>query len=232
MPPHELTRLAPSGAFARRLLSAAIFVAVTALIVEVGRRFAQGLDYHALVQALRQTPWAAIIGSIAATTISLFCLVVRDVSVLRMMRIRAPWPASLIAGFCSAALSNAVGLGGFTGAAVRYRIYAAVGLRADAIARVVVAILVGFAVGLLVAGGLACVIEAPAIGGFIALSTATIRGASLFALIAIAALVLALRGQTLTIGEITLEGPSAESLLAQVALTALYVSIPRQSRGL
>ncbi|MGO4872329.1 MAG: bifunctional lysylphosphatidylglycerol flippase/synthetase MprF [Roseiarcus sp.] len=223
MPPPEPTRLAPTGALARRLLPILIFVAIAALVIEGGRRFAEGLDYSALVQSLRHTPWPAILGAVAATTASFFCLVARDVAVLRIMRIRAPWPALLIAGFCGAALSNAVGLGGFTGAAVRYRIYAAVGLRAEAIARVVVSMVVGFTVGLVVSGAAAALIEAPALAAFLALPEAAIRGAALIALVAAAALVLALRGRTLTMGEITLEGPSAESLMAQLALTALYL---------
>ncbi len=223
MPPPEPTGLAPGGAVARRLISVLVFVAISALVVDVVRSFAVGLDYRALVDALRNTPWQAVLGSVAAMAASFAFLVARDASVLRMMRIRPPWQALLIAGFCGAALSNAVGLGGFTGAAVRYRIYAAVGLRADAIARVVVSMAVGFSVGLLVSGALAALAEAPALGAFLAAPVATIRAASLLALAAIAAVALAFRGRTFTMGDITVEGPSAGSLLAQVALTGLYL---------
>jgi phosphatidylglycerol lysyltransferase len=223
MPPLEPTFLAPGGGLVRRLLSLFVFVAICALVIEVGRRFAAGLDYPALIQTLRKTRTPAILGCVAATAISLCCLVARDVVVLRLMRIRAPWSALAIAGFCGAALSNAVGLGGFTGAAVRFRIYDAVGLRAEAIARVVVALVVGFVIGLLVSGALAALTEAPALGGFFAMPEAAVRGVALISLTLIAGLILACRGMTFTVGEVTLEIPSAANLLAQIALTGLYL---------
>jgi lysylphosphatidylglycerol synthetase-like protein (DUF2156 family) len=221
--PSDPIRLAPSRAFARWLVSLLIFLVVAALVVAVARSFAETLDYRALVRALRETSLRAIFCSAAATAISLLCLIARDATVLRMTQIRATLAATLIAGFCSAAVSNAVGLGGFTGAAVRYRIYAAVGMRADAIARVAVSIVVGFIVGLLVVGAAAVFVEAPVLAGLLALPAIAIRAAALLVIASMATLALSLRGRGFKIGDVVVEAPSAGSLTAQIALVAVYL---------
>ena len=102
-------------------------------------------------------------------------LVGRDASALRYVGARVSLPALLLAGFCGSALGNAVGFGVLTAAAVRYRIYGAVGVKADDVARVLGILLCGFAVGLLGVGGLCGLVEAEPIGELLGWSPLFIR---------------------------------------------------------
>ena len=118
----------------RLLVSLAILVAGAVMVAPFGG-LVQAFDYHAMVVALRRTPAIAIAWSIGATALSFAALVGRDASALRYIGARTSFPVLLLASFCGTALGNAAGLGALTGAAVRYRIYGAVGIKSDDIAR-------------------------------------------------------------------------------------------------
>ncbi|MGX7876182.1 hypothetical protein ACVDG5_028920 [Mesorhizobium sp. ORM6] len=137
-----------SGSKARRLaLSAIIFAALTLLVLAFGSTI-QSIDYHALVHALSHFPMAAIGSSILATAVSFAAVIGRDICAVYYVGARKLRLAPVVAGFCGTALGNAVGFGTLTGAAVRYRIYRAAGIRSDDIARLLLFVAGGFGLGL------------------------------------------------------------------------------------
>ncbi|WP_210252976.1 bifunctional lysylphosphatidylglycerol flippase/synthetase MprF [Beijerinckia sp. L45] len=225
----------PARGIRRRAVDVIFFTAGVALVVAVGREVTRSLDYHALIQALRHTTGSAILLSIFATAVSFISLVGRDVGALRFAKSVAPRSAIVLAGFCGTALSNAVGLGGLTGAAVRYRIYGAVGIRPDAVARIVFFIAAGFGLGLAVSGAVAALFEAPAVAILVHWSANLIRIASLLLLVLLAALTAVCRGRSIGVRGITMDFPGLIPLAAQIALTvvdliaaaaALWVLLP------
>ncbi len=64
------------------------------------------------------------------------------------MRAQAPLKTVLLTSFCGFAIGNSVGLGAFSGGAVRYSLYTAAGLSPGRIPRVIVFISIAFGVGL------------------------------------------------------------------------------------
>ncbi len=89
-----------------------------------------------------------------------------DFSGLRYAGARLPWPAVLLASFCGFAIGNTVGLGAFSGGAVRYRLYSAVGLSPGQIARVIFFIATAFGIGLATIAALGLVLRADEVSGF------------------------------------------------------------------
>ena len=120
-----------------------------------------------MIVALRRTPDSAIAWSIGATALSFAALVGRDACALRYIGARISFPALLLASFCGSALGNAAGFGGLTAAAARYRVYGAVGIKPDDVARLLLFVMGGFALGLAGIGGLAGLIEADPVAGLL-----------------------------------------------------------------
>jgi phosphatidylglycerol lysyltransferase len=142
----------------RLLISLAILIAGVVFVLPVGEIVA-AIDYHAMTIALRRTPGFAIALSVAATTVSFAALVGRDASALRYIGARTSFTALFLASFCGSALGNAAGFGVLTAGAVRYRIYGASGVKRDDVARLLIFVTGGFALGLSGVGGLAALVE-------------------------------------------------------------------------
>ncbi|CDX11833.1 OXACILLIN RESISTANCE-ASSOCIATED PROTEIN FMTC [Mesorhizobium plurifarium] len=227
-----------SGAKARRLaLSAIIFTALTLLVLAFGGTI-QSIDYHSLVHALRHFPATALGWSVLATAASFAAVIGRDICAVYYVGARTPRLAPLIAGFCGTALGNAVGFGTLTGAAVRYRIYRAVGIRSDEIARLLLFVAGGFGLGLAGFGGLTALIEAGPVSHLLGWPTTLLQVVAGGALTAsIILLLFGLRG-SVRIGGFCLTAPSKVIAAMQLALTgirlfcaatALWVLLPGAS---
>ena len=206
---------------ARRVsVSLAIFVA-GAILIALFSDLAQNIDYNALLEALRRTAASAIGWSICATALSFAALVGRDACALRYVGARAPLPALLLASFCGTALGNAVGFGALTAAAVRYRIYGAVGIKPDDIARLVLFIAGGFGLGLAGIGGLTGLLEAAPVADLLGWPPDLLRGAAGIALATAACIVVfGLRGK-IRVGRFWLAAPSKTLATTQFALTSI-----------
>ena len=133
------------------------------------------LDFHLLVLALRITPTASLAAALAATALSYLALVGYDISGLRYARARAPLKTILLASFCGFAIGNSIGLGAFSGGAVRYRLYTAAGLSPGQIARVILFISVAFGVGLAAIAALGLILDAKEVSGLLGASPEPLR---------------------------------------------------------
>ena len=223
----------------RVALSLAILVAGGILVVAFGDRI-QDFDYDALIDALRHTSAEAIGFSLFATATSFAALVGRDLCALRYIGKEPPLTAVLLASFCGSALGNAVGLGGLTGGAVRYRIYGSVGITADEIARLMVFIAVGFGLGLAGIGGFAGLLGAAPVADLLEWPTDLVRASAGFALAAaVGVAAIAVRGEA-RVGRFCLAAPSKTLVAIQFLVTlirltsaaaALWVLLPDTSIG-
>lgn len=225
---HALRALAARGLDNGRPQRAAqllIFALSIAIIVAVGHQLTRSLDYALLASAIRHTHYRAISLAAAATAVSFAILMSRDVSALRYANSRAPWYAIFLAGFCGVSLSNAVGLGGLSGAAVRYRVYGAAGVRPDAIAQIVLFIAVGSSLGVVISGGLVCLLAAPQITALAHWPLALIWTTAGVLMTLPACGVLALRGRTLRLRGVSMPCPGTRQMAVQVLVTALDLAV-------
>ena len=94
-----------------RLATPLIGLIACGVVLAMVHGLSHDIDYHAMVHALRSTPWSLFSASFGATAISYLTLIGRDLGGLRYVRARVPMPAALLAAFCGSALGNAVGFG-------------------------------------------------------------------------------------------------------------------------
>ena len=187
----------------------------------VVRDVAHSIDIHALIMALRHMPNSAVGWSMGATAVSFAALVGRDLCALRYAKARPQASAILLAGFCGAALGNAVGLGTLTGGAVRYRIYGAVGVRPDDIARAILFIAGGFGLGLAVFSSFMALIVAGPVAHLLSWPVVPLRVAAFAGLASTIALILACARQDVRLGRFAIPAPSPGLVAAQLSLTAI-----------
>ena len=210
-----------------RRVSFAVFLAIAfsgMLIWGIKKEIAQ-IDFHLLVSALRATSTSGLAAALAATALSYLALVGYDVSGLRYARARAPLKSILLASFCGFAVGNCVGLGAFSGGAVRYRLYTAAGLSPSQIGRAILFISIAFGVGLGVIAALGLILHAREVSGLLGASLAPLRaGAAIVLALAIGFMVFcALRRTPWRRGPIKIDSPDTKLLLTQLIFTTVDV---------
>jgi phosphatidylglycerol lysyltransferase len=206
---------------AQRLLASFAILFSAGLLIVAFSDAVREFDYREMVRALRHLPLSAVAGALGGTALSFAALVGRDASALRYVGARVTTPALLIGSFCGSALGNTVGFGALTAAAVRYRIYGAVGVSADDITRLLGFVAGGFAIGLAGVGGLAGLLKAGPAAALLGWPPALIEGVSIAALAAVGGLLAFGLPGTIRIGSLTIPAPSRPMLAAQLALTSI-----------
>ena len=183
------------------------------------------LDFHLLVSALRITPTASLAAALAATALSYLALVGYDISGLRYARARAPLKTILLASFCGFAIGNSIGLGAFSGGAVRYRLYTAAGLSPGQVARVILFISVAFGVGLGAIAALGLLLDAKEVSGLLGASPEPLRaGAATVLALAVGFMIFcAQRRTSWRRGSIDIDAPDTTLVLIQFLFTAVDV---------
>jgi phosphatidylglycerol lysyltransferase len=209
----------------RPLLVAFLALVLVGVVLVGIEREAAEIDFQLLVTALRATPAASLAAALAATTLSYLALIGYDVSALHYARAHAPLRTILLASVSGFAIGNAVGLGAFSGGAVRYRLYTAAGLSPGQIARVVLFLSIAFGVGLGTIAALSMILQAGEVSRLLGVAPQPLR--------AIAAIILTVAGGFLIFcalrrtpwrrGAIDIDAPGAMLVLIQVLLTAIDV---------
>jgi len=169
----------------RLLLSLAIILGFSAFVFAFGDAI-RSVDYAETIRTLRRLPADRVALAVAATVMSYAGYVGREATALAFIGARVPRLALWLCAVSAAALGNVAGFGPLTGAAVRYRIYGAVGVGAFDIARVVAFVMAGLLIGLAFVGGAAALAEAPQVGAMFGWSTGFVRGVAIAALLAAA----------------------------------------------
>lgn len=249
-PPSDAAPLqseAPTLAAARRarrwallrpwlLLGGGAIMAAMALLALHG--LSHQLDYTTVMAGVsEQSPWT-LAAAIGATALSFVAMMGYDVSALRHVAPGAvPRRIAMLAAFCGFALSNTVGVGAFTGAAVRWRIYAAAGLKPERIARLLVFVTASFILGLFAVAALGLLATAESVDDWSGLSPNLLRGIALAVLGGMAGVALLgrLKRGGLHVGRYTLRVPPVKLILFQglvslvdigAAATVLWLLLP------
>lgn len=213
-------QLQMGGRRRKLLISLAVIIAFAVLVVPFGD-VASKLDYREMMRALRGMSAASLALSVGATALSLAALVARDACALRYVAGAASPAAVVLAGFCGSALGNAAGLGALTAAAVRYRIYGAVGVKSEDIARLLLFVLGGFVLGLASVGAIATLLEADPVAAMLGWSATPLRIVASATLASVASLfIFGLRGEA-RIGGVKVALPTRTAAAAQLALTSV-----------
>ncbi len=137
----------------RRIAIVVGVLAIGTLLVFALRGFWHELRYDDIVAAIESTPGVRIALAVLATAVSFTALVGYDASALRYIGIRLPRRTIAKTAFVAYALSNTVGLGVFTGGAVRVRLYGAAGVEPGDVSRAVVFNALVFGLGACAVGG-------------------------------------------------------------------------------
>jgi len=213
----------PGTGLLRRLAGPALAVLAGAVVLVLVHGLSRGIDYHAMVRALRAMPAGLLGRSVAATAISFLALIARDWCALRYAQARVPVAALFLASFCGSALGNAVGFGALTGGAVRYRIYGAVGAKPEQIGAVMGFITVGFGLGLAGFAAASALFAAGPVAHVLGWPVAVLQAGAWAVLVAVAAVILAaaIRRRPIGRGRFSVAVPSPGLLLLQILLTAL-----------
>jgi phosphatidylglycerol lysyltransferase len=169
----------------RLLLSLAIAFGLAAFVFAFGD-VVRDVDYAETVRTLRRLSSDRVALAVAATLASYAGFVGREATALAYVGASVPRLALWLCAISAAALGNVAGFGVLTGAAVRYRIYGAVGVKAFDIARVVAFVMAGFVIGLAVVGGVAAIAEASEVGAMFGWSPGLVRATGYAAVLATA----------------------------------------------
>jgi uncharacterized membrane protein YbhN (UPF0104 family) len=209
----------------RPLLVAFLALVLVGMVLWGIEKEAAEIDFQLLVTTLRATPAASVAAALAATALSYLALIGYDVSALHYARAYAPLRTILLASFSGFAIGNAVGLGAFSGGAVRYRLYTAAGLSPGQIARVVLFLSIAFGVGLGTIAALSMILQASEVSRLLGVSPQPMRAiAAIILTIASGFLIFcALRRTPWRRGAIDIDAPGATLVLIQVLLTAIDV---------
>lgn len=110
------------------------------------------VNFSEVMGQVRGTPWHIIALSVLAMLAGYAALIGYDWSALRYLGKKLPFPVIMTGGFLGYALGNTIGAGPVTGGAVRYRIYASLGLTGYDIAAIAVFGSVAFGLGATIIG--------------------------------------------------------------------------------
>lgn len=129
--------------------------------------------------ALSQVSWQAIGIAVLGTVGSYLPLMGYDVLALRYLNRPLPYPRVALVSFVATVIGHDVGMAVLSAGAVRFRLYAALGLEAAETATAVVLVGLTFGVGVTFVGGLILILEPELFSGLAPLSESTARGIGL-----------------------------------------------------
>ena len=218
---HGVSRLA---AWRPWLLGAAGLV-MAAMAVFALDRLSQEIDYASVVAALSAKSLGLLALAVLAAAVSYTAMIGYDLSALRHVGPEPAVPARIgaLAAFCGFALSNSMGVGAFTGGAVRWRIYAAAGVKPGQIARILVFVTASFSIGIFFVAAIGVLLQAGQMQGWFGLDATLLRvlaGLTLLAMLGVA-LLGRFKRTALRLGPVTLRVPGAKLVLAQGVISII-----------
>lgn len=190
-----------------------------------------------ILQRIRSIPNRWLVLAMGSTILGYGALAGYDWSALRYVGRKLSLPTIGLISFIGFALSNTLGIGALTGAAVRYRLYARLGLEPREIVIVSTFCAAGFGIGVAIVGGIALIIHPESFANLLAVPPDVARWGSVLLLGVIAGLIgVGFRKEiTLRFGRRCFRLPEGSLLLGQMlfsvfdigfAATTLYVLLP------
>ncbi|MGH8135580.1 MAG: hypothetical protein ACRER4_04460 [Steroidobacteraceae bacterium] len=136
---------------------ASIVIIVIAAIV-LWRKLAE-VEPAGVAASFAAIPGSALVLAGLFTAGAYFAMAIYEVQMLRYLRPMAGWQRPFVTGLIAYPIGHAVGLGAFSGGAIRYRIYSAAGFSAADIGKLILLSVMPFASGLGLLAGVSMVSE-------------------------------------------------------------------------
>ena len=183
------------------------------------------VNFKDVMTQVRGTPWNIIALALLATFTGYAALIGYDWSALRYLGKKLPFPVITTGGFLGYALGNTIGAGPVTGGAVRYRIYASLGLSGYDIAAIAVFGSLAFGLGATLVGFGALAYHPYALQSLTTLSPTTLRWIGIVALVVSLGLLatLAFRRSEIRLRGHSFKTPSFGLLSGQLVFTAIEI---------
>jgi uncharacterized membrane protein YbhN (UPF0104 family) len=213
----SLLRRAPA-LFGLVLLVGAVFV--------VTRMFGH-LKLGDITHAMHAIPERSLIAGGLCTCAAYLVLTFYDRLATRYAGCRLPWHRTAFASFCAYVLSHNLGFSALSGAAVRYRLYAAWGLAPGEIARIIAFCSLTFFLGSMAIGGGVALFEpaaVPFLGSHVPRVMIMLVGAGFWSVVA-AYMTLSRRFPVVRLGGHEIVLPGARTGFKQVALAVADVTV-------
>ncbi|MFT4199060.1 MAG: bifunctional lysylphosphatidylglycerol flippase/synthetase MprF [Pseudoxanthomonas sp.] len=169
---------------ARPWLIGAAVALILALLVHAARGFWNQISYDEMVAAMQAVPWPRLALALLATAVSFAALAGYDHSSLRYAGARVPGRIIAQASTIAYALSNSIGLGVFTGGAVRMRLYGAAGVDAPTVSKAIAFNALAFGLGITTVGAAGLVVDAAVLAPLLRMPAWALRGAGVLVLAA------------------------------------------------
>lgn len=200
----------------------------------------QTFHYHDLVRHVHSIPVGQLALALLLTGLSYFTLTGYDALALRSIHHPLAYGRIALASFVGYAFSHTIGVSWLTGGSVRYRLYSAWGLSALEVTQVIVFTILTFWLGFCTLGGVAFVLEPPAMPAWRLMPVASLRpiGVLFLSLVAGYLVWTTTRTQPLRIRGWTFSLPTTRLSLLQIGLgcvdwllagSVLYVLLPQQA---
>jgi len=212
--------------FWRRWLLPAFTVLVFAIFAWLIHRELVEIRLSAILETLRSIPAASVLRAVLFTLLSYWLLGYYDVLALRYIGKPLPYARAAFTSFIAYAFGHNLGVGSFTAAAVRYRLYSGSGLSAADVAEVAVFCGVTTGIGLAALAGVAFV-AAPAAGAaalHLAVPVIAVIGLLLLAIVAGYALWSLLGPAPIELFGWALRAPTPAVALPQILLAVVDLS--------
>jgi phosphatidylglycerol lysyltransferase len=220
----------------RRAAGPLFSVVACGLVLFILHGLSRNLEYHAVIHALRRMQPNLVWTSVFWTALSYLALIASDRCALIYAAVEVPAPVLVLASFCGRALDNTAGFGVLTGRAVRSRVYSALGVRPEHVARIMLFIYIALDTGLVTFAG-ASALLAGGVRNLSSLPSALLHAAGLVLISLTAALLWTLIGRRtpFAIGRLAIDAPSFRLALVQIfisvieffgAAMALWVLLP------
>ncbi|WCE03031.1 bifunctional lysylphosphatidylglycerol flippase/synthetase MprF [Pseudoxanthomonas sp. JBR18] len=218
-----LERWLPRLQRARPWLVALAALIVAGLVLVAFGDLSHQLSYAGVLAAVREIPGWKLGMALLATAVSFVALGGYDASSLRYAGAQVPYRIVAKTSFIAYALSNMIGLGVFTGGAVRLRLYGAAGVEAGVITRAIAFNALAFGLGISVVGAAGVLLDAAALAPLAHLPAWALRGGAGLALALAATLMLACRRGEFVAGPIRIRLPAPALAWQQLGVSVVDI---------
>lgn len=237
-----LAEIAPAdrlsaGALLRKHAALLVTMALFAGGLYALYRLLAPLDLAQVIVAMRATEPHVLALAIASTAVSYMALIGYDWSATRYIGKPVPLASVALGGFLGYAIGNTIGISALSGGAVRYRIYAALGLDGYDVAAISSFAAIACGIGATIIGLGALAVHPGALEGITTIDPALMRIGAIAGLVLTLGIVvlMAVRGSRLRLGRFMLRAPGLVDVARQLVFTfvdiltaalALYILLP------
>ncbi len=186
----------------------------------------QEIDYNDVLTAMRAVSPLHMLLALLATLVSYVALTGYDQSAMRYVGARVPYRVVAQTSFVAYAVANTIGLGVFTGGAIRMRMYGEAGVRPGQITRAIAFNALAFGLGIAVVGAAGLLRDAPVLADMTHLPAWGLRAIGVAVLAATVALLFACRDnrQRRIFGRFVARLPPASLAMRQLVLSVVDIS--------